>query len=48
MPFKITAEGRVEWLNCYKRVLEKLDLPENVIQSFWNYLDIFSKWMINS
>ncbi|NOR74723.1 MAG: globin [Draconibacterium sp.] len=48
MPFKITAAGREEWLNCYKPVLEKMDLPENVIQSFWNYLDIFSKWMVNS
>lgn len=48
LPFKITAEGRTEWLNCYKPVLEKLDLPENVIQSFWNYLDVFSKWMVNS
>ena len=48
MPFKITDEGRTEWLNCYKQVLAKLDLPENVTQSFWNYLDVFSKWMINS
>jgi len=47
-PFKITAEAREVWLNCYKPVLEKLDLPENVIQSFWNYLDVFSKWMVNS
>ncbi len=47
-PFKITSEGRDAWLNCYKLVLEKLDLPENVIESFWNYLDVFSKWMVNS
>ena len=48
LPFKITAEGRVEWLNCYIPVLEKLNLPEQVILSFWNYLDVFSKWMVNS
>ena len=48
LPFKITAEGRVEWLNCYKSVLKKLDLQENVIQSFWNYSVVFSKWMVNS
>jgi hemoglobin len=48
VPFKITNEGRIVWLNCYKSVLEKLDLPENVIVSFWNYLDVFSKWMVNS
>lgn len=48
LPFKITNEGREVWLNCYKMVLEKLDLPENVLQSYWNYLDVFSKWMVNS
>lgn len=48
IPFKITAEGRIEWLNCYKQVLKKLDLPDEVLLSFWNYLDVFSKWMVNS
>jgi len=48
LPHKITPEARVEWLNCYKSALQKLDLPEDVLKSFWNYLDIFSKWMINS
>ncbi|MCK3683560.1 hypothetical protein [Maribellus sp. YY47] len=47
-PFQITAEARIEWLNCYREVLKKLDLPENVVLSFWNYLDVFSKWMVNS
>lgn len=47
-PFKITAEAREVWLDCYKPVLKDLDLPKNVIQSFWNYLDVFSKWMVNS
>lgn len=48
LPFKITAQGREEWLNCYKQVLSKLDLPDEVLLSFWNYLDVFSKWMVNS
>ncbi len=48
MAFKITAEGRVEWLTCYKQVLNKLNLPEEVLLSFWNYIDVFSKWMVNS
>lgn len=47
-PFSINSEGRDEWLNCYKPVLQKLDLPEEVLRSFWNYLDVFSKWMVNS
>lgn len=48
LPFKITAEARIEWLNCYKKVLEKLDLHDEVLFSFWNYIDDFSKWMVNS
>jgi len=47
-PFKITTEGREVWLNCYKQVLLKQNLPEEVMISFWNYLDVFSKWMVNS
>lgn len=46
-PFAITAEGRTEWLKCYQQVLQQLDLPEDVLTSFWNYLDVFSKWMVN-
>lgn len=48
LPFKITNEGREVWLNCYKVVLNKLGLPDEVLLSFWNYLDVFSKWMVNS
>ncbi len=47
-PFKITAEGREVWLDCYKQVLIKQNLPGEVLLSFWNYLDVFSKWMVNS
>lgn len=48
MPFQITSEGRDVWLKCYQQVLSKLELPDHVILSFWNYLDVFSKWMVNS
>jgi len=47
-PFKITAEGRLVWLNCYKSVLQKINLPDEVLLSYWNYIDVFSKWMVNS
>lgn len=47
-PFKITPNTRVVWLECYIEVLKKLDIDENLMKSFWNYLDIFSMWMINS
>ena len=47
-PFAITAKDRVVWLKCYVRVLSKLDLPEELIHSFWNYLNVFSFWMVNT
>jgi len=51
-PFTITPEARLHWLIAYEEALEpiieqKLSTEEN-IQSFWNYIDIFSQWMINS
>ncbi len=48
LPFSITSEGREVWLSCYREALLKTGLPENVLLSFWNYIDVFSKWMINS
>lgn len=48
LPHKITAEAREVWLDLYRQALRKLDLPEDVARSFWNYLDVFSKWMVNS
>lgn len=48
IPFKITAEGRIIWLECYKTALLNTNLPEEVLFSFWNYLDVFSKWMVNT
>lgn len=47
-PFKITPEARKVWLESYITVLTNLDMPEDLKQSFWNYLDIFSIWMMNS
>jgi len=47
-PFAITPSARIVWLKCYQQVLSKLDLPEEIIQSFWNYLNIFSVWMVNT
>ena len=42
LPHKITPEARVVWLKCYEQVLHKTDLPEDVLQSFWKYLnDLF-------
>lgn len=46
--FKITPEARMIWLESYIKVLEPLDMPEDLKLSFWNYLDIFSIWMVNT
>ena len=47
-PFAITPKAREIWLNCYRQLLPKLDLPEEIVLSFWNYLNVFSVWMINT
>jgi hemoglobin len=47
MPFAITPQARMVWLQCYIQVLSKLQVPENVLQSFWDYLNVFSFWMVN-
>ena len=48
LPFKITPKTRIEWLNCYRIVLSKIDnVPEELLFSFWNWLDEFSNWMVN-
>ncbi|MDA3890902.1 MAG: globin [Salinivirgaceae bacterium] len=46
--FKVTPEGRVTWLECYREVLLKQDLPEEVIEKYWAYLHDFSNWMVNT
>jgi len=50
-PFKITPEARQKWLELYAEVLQMLldeGVSEENVLSFWNYLDIFSIWMINT
>lgn len=50
-PFRITAEARQTWLELYKPLileLEKDGITTTSLQSFWNYLDVFSSWMINT
>jgi len=51
-PFAITPESRLHWLICFEEALqpiidEALSSDEN-IQSFWDYINIFSIWMINT
>lgn len=48
MPFAITAEARLVWLGIYRDLLPELGMPDELLLSFWNYLDKFSIWMINT
>jgi len=47
-PFIITPDSRLVWLNCYKQALLETDAPEHLILSFWNYINVFSNWMVNA
>ncbi len=51
-PFPITPNARLHWLVAFEEALqpiikEKLSSEEN-IQSLWNYINVFSQWMINT
>jgi len=51
-PFAITPDARLHWLICFEEALqpiidEKQSSEEN-IQSFWDYINVFSIWMINA
>ncbi|MDQ7047775.1 MAG: globin [Sulfurovum sp.] len=50
--FRITSHARLHWLVTFEEALQpiitqELSSQEN-IQSFWNYLNTFSQWMINT
>ncbi len=50
-PFRITAETRQTWLELYKDIilaLEKDGITERSLTSWWNYINVFSNWMINT
>ena len=50
-PFRIDEAGRRTWLELYIPLLESLaedGITEEYIQSFWDYLDTFSMWLVNT
>jgi hemoglobin len=47
-PFKITENGRKVWLKCYQQLLPELGLPDELLLSYWEYLNVFSTWMVNT
>ena len=48
MPFKITPSSRIVWLECFREVILKLDISDDLKLNFWKYLDVFSNWMTNT
>ena len=51
-PFPISPHARLHWLVTFKEALQPIiqekQSSEDNIQSFWNYLNTSSQWMINS
>ncbi len=50
-PFRIDENARKVWLELYIPLLQELakeGVKEEYIESFWNYLNIFSMWVVNT
>ena len=47
-PFAITPDARRVWLTTYQEALNVLDTSAQNKESFWNYLNTFSTWMVNT
>ncbi len=45
--FSIPEKARLEWLGCMKEVLEPLDISDEAKQTFWDYVEVFSKHLVN-
>ncbi|XPV69744.1 MAG: globin [Halarcobacter sp.] len=46
-PFSITEKARTEWLGCMEEVLKKTEISDEAKESFWSYLESFSKHTVN-
>ncbi len=49
-PFAITPEARLHWLVLFEDSLQPLvgKISDENMQSFWDYINVFSIWMINT
>ena len=48
IPFIIDEKARRAWLGCYKKALEKSNIPEPENKMIWDFLVDFSSWMVNT
>jgi len=46
--FSIYEKSRLEWLGCMRETLEQTDVDEALKQSFWDYVEAFSKLTVNA
>jgi hemoglobin len=48
-PFSIPNKARLEWLGCWEEVLKDIEnkVDHEHIQSYWNWLEVFSKHIVN-
>jgi len=48
-PFSIPNKARLEWLGCWEEVLREIQdkVDHEHIQSYWNWLEVFSKHIVN-
>ncbi len=46
--FSIYEKSRIEWLGCMREALESTEVDEKLKQSFWNYVEAFSKLTVNA
>jgi len=49
--FSIPNKARIEWLGCWEEAMKEVGILDKVehqhIQSYWNWLEVFSKHIVN-
>jgi hemoglobin len=45
--FSIPEKARLEWLGCMREILEKQTIGDAAKQTFWDYIEVFSKHLVN-
>ena len=51
LPFRINEESRLVWLKCFYETLDspkKFNFPSEHLDEFKQFLDDFSRWMVNT
>jgi hemoglobin len=46
--FSITEKARYAWLGCMDTALRETDMPQELKDDFWDYLEKFSKLTVNT